>query len=100
MTISNGYITSAEFLAYAIPQTTSGNLTSAQVTVIENIIEGASRFIDDKTRKTFYARAETKKYEDIHEMVRAERYNHAEQAAYFDEGWMVIHGEGEVLKES
>ena len=63
MTINNGYITSAEFLAYTTPQTSSGAMTSAQVTVVENIIEAASRYIDNKTRKTFYARGATKVYD-------------------------------------
>jgi hypothetical protein len=63
MTITNGYCTSAEFLAYTTPQTSSGAMTSAQVTVVENIIEASSRLIDNQTRKTFYARGETKNYD-------------------------------------
>ena len=69
MTINNGYITSAELLSYAKPLTydktltSSGALSSAQVTVVENIIEAASRYIDDATRKTFYARAASKNYD-------------------------------------
>jgi hypothetical protein len=63
MTLNNGYCTSAELLAYAKPLTSTGALTTAQVTVVENIIEATSRYIDNKTRKTFYARAATNKYD-------------------------------------
>lgn len=63
MAITNGYITSAEFMAYASPSTSTGGLTTAQVTVIENIIESASRVIDGTTDRTFYARGETKYYD-------------------------------------
>jgi hypothetical protein len=63
MTINNGYCTSAEFFAYTSPKTSTGALTTAQVTVVENIIESASRLIDNQTRKTFYARAATNKYD-------------------------------------
>lgn len=63
MTITNGYCTSAEFLAYSSPKTSSGAMTTAQVTVVENIIESASRLIDNQTRKTFYATPASKNYD-------------------------------------
>lgn len=51
MAITNGYLTLAEFKAYK-------DITSSDTTddaVIEKIIEGASRFIDDITGQTFYS---------------------------------------------
>lgn len=56
MTISNGYITLAEFKADALP---SAATSSADDAVIEDIIEAASRYIDNETGRTFYARTET-----------------------------------------
>lgn len=44
--------------------------------------------------------AERKKYEEIHEMVRADGFNHSEQPAGFDDGWATVHGEGETIKET
>ena len=55
MAITNGYATLAEFKSYA-------NITStdaADDAVIEDIIEGASRFIDTYTGRTFYGRSGT-----------------------------------------
>lgn len=60
MTITNGYITSAEFLAYAAP---NGGTDTADDAVVEKIIEGASRVIDNETRRTFYPRASTNYYD-------------------------------------
>lgn len=57
MTISNGYCTLAEFKAYDVP---SAATDSADDAVIEDIIEAASRYIDQETRRTFYARSETR----------------------------------------
>lgn len=62
MTISNGYATLAEFKALLV-------ITSTDATddaVIENAIEAASRFIDGKTGRRFYAVTETR-YFDIPE---------------------------------
>jgi len=56
MTITAGYATLADFKAYA-------RITSTDSTddgVIESIIEGASRYIDGKTGRTFYTRSETR----------------------------------------
>lgn len=44
--------------------------------------------------------AEHKKYEEIHEMVRAETFTHNEQHMVIDDGWILVHGEGEVMKEN
>lgn len=60
MTITNGYATSAQFFAFAIPN--AGTSTGDDV-VIEQIIESASRVIDNETRRTFYARGETRYYD-------------------------------------
>src|SRR5512133_3328183 len=63
MTITNGYATSAQFFAFAIPN--AGTSTGDDV-VIEQIIESASRVIDNETRRTFYARGETRYYDTPH----------------------------------
>ncbi len=60
MTITHGYATSAQFFAFAIP---NGGTSTGDDTVIEQIIEGASRVIDNETRRTFYPRAETRYYD-------------------------------------
>lgn len=59
MTINNGYATSTEFLAYALP---NGGTSSGDDAVIEAIIEASSRVIDNETRRTFYPRGATNKY--------------------------------------
>lgn len=59
MAITNGYATLTEFKNYS-------RITSTDATddsVIEDIIEGASRFIDKYTGRTFYARTETHYYD-------------------------------------
>lgn len=58
--ITNGYATSAQFFAFAIP---NAGTSSGDDAVIEQIIESASRVIDNETRRTFYARAETRYYD-------------------------------------
>lgn len=58
MAISNGYLTLAEFKAYK--DITSSDTTDD--TVIENLIEGASRFIDAMTGKFFYSNTGTRYY--------------------------------------
>ena len=66
MTISNGYVSLAEFKAYE-------NITSTDATddtVIEDIIEAASRYIDAQSGRTFYARSETRYYSVPHEEAR------------------------------
>lgn len=60
MTISHGYATSAQFFAFAIP---NAGTSTGDDAVIEQIIEGASRVIDNETRRTFYARGETRYYD-------------------------------------
>ena len=59
MVISNGYSTLAEFKLYGSITSTNTNDDS----VIEDLIESASRFIDAQTGRTFYARTETKYYD-------------------------------------
>lgn len=56
MSITNGYATLAEFKAWATIE--SENATRDGV--IEQCIEAASRYIDDETLRTFYARTETR----------------------------------------
>lgn len=59
MAITNGYATLAEFKLWANITSTNTNDDS----VIEDIIEGVSRYIDRKTGRTFYARTETRYYD-------------------------------------
>ena len=59
MAITNGYATLPEFKAWV-------DITSADAPddgVIEDIIETASRHIDNTTGRTFYARTETRYYD-------------------------------------
>ena len=60
MTIEHGYATSAQFFAFAIP---NGGTSTGDDAVIESIIEGVSREFDNETRRTFYARGETRYYD-------------------------------------
>jgi hypothetical protein len=55
MAITNGYTTLALYKGYAEIDSTD----ATDDTVIEGLIERASRYIDDKTGRTFYARTET-----------------------------------------
>lgn len=50
--ITNGYCTLDEFKFYAIPKATADAVDDS---VLENLIEGASRLIDRETRRQFYA---------------------------------------------
>jgi len=58
MAITNGYATLAEFKSYAKISSTDAD----DDTVLEDLIETASRFIDRKTIRTFYARTETRSF--------------------------------------
>lgn len=58
MAITNGYCSLTELKAYATISTTDATDDGA----LEDLIEAASRVIDDVTRRTFYARTETKYY--------------------------------------
>ena len=59
MAITNGYATLAEFKLYKKITTTDTDRDS----VIEDIIEGASRDIDREVGRTFYARTETRYFD-------------------------------------
>jgi len=59
MAITNGYATLAEFKLWADISSSD----SDDDTVIEDIIEAASRWIDDETGRTFYARTETRYFD-------------------------------------
>ena len=59
MTITNGYATLAEFKAYCDITTTD----AADDAVLEDMIEAASRVIDNTTRRRFYASTETKYFD-------------------------------------
>ena len=59
MAITNGYCTLADFKLWL-------NISSTETdddSVIEDIIEGVSRFIDGETGRTFYARTETRYFD-------------------------------------
>jgi len=58
MTIANGYCTEAEFKLYADTSSTGASATA----VIEDIIEGVSRFIDGETGRKFYSSTGTRYY--------------------------------------
>ena len=59
MTITNGYATLAELKAYADINSTDG----ADDAVLEDMIEAASRLIDNQVKRTFYARTETRYFD-------------------------------------
>lgn len=59
MAITNGYATLVEFKAW--PDITSTD--AGDDTLIEYLIGAASRFIDDQTGRTFYARTETRNFD-------------------------------------
>ena len=63
MAITNGYATLAEYKLWADISSTDTNDDS----VIEDLVELASRYIDHKTGRTFYARTETR-YFDVPRM--------------------------------
>lgn len=56
MAITNGYATLVEYKAWQTVSSTD----ATDDTVIEQIIEAASRYIDGETARTFYARSETR----------------------------------------
>lgn len=59
MAIDNGYASLQEYKDYT--DITSSNLTDDGA--LEDLIEAASRFIDRKTARTFYARTETRSFD-------------------------------------
>lgn len=71
MTILNGYCTLAEYKAYQAARGQTMITDATDDTVIEDMIEAASRFIDRKTGRTFYSRSETR-YFDVPENGRRE----------------------------
>ena len=60
MAITNGYCTLAEYKSYA--RITTAN--AGDDTVIEDLVEAASRYIDNETGRTFYSRAAETRYFD------------------------------------
>lgn len=60
MTITRGYCSLAEFKSYA--RITSSD--SVDDSVIENLVEAASRYIDNETQRTFYSRLLETRYFD------------------------------------
>jgi hypothetical protein len=59
LTITNGYCTLAEFLAYL----KESGVDTADDAVAEQIIGAASRFIDREAGRTFFPRTETRKFD-------------------------------------
>ena len=57
MSIVNGYCTLAEFRAFGIPQ---ANIDVADDGVLEDLIESASRIIDNETGRQFYTTTESR----------------------------------------
>jgi hypothetical protein len=60
MTAINSYATLAEFKAYITASGQSVKADTADDTVIDNILEAASRHLDGETNRTFYPRYETR----------------------------------------
>jgi hypothetical protein len=60
-TVTNGYATLPEFISYARVETTD----PADDAVIIQLIETASRYIDNETKRTFYARTTETRYFDV-----------------------------------
>ncbi len=60
MAITNGYATLAEYKLYGIPDAGADADNDA---VLEDIITATSRFIDQQSGRTFYARTETRSYD-------------------------------------
>lgn len=58
--VINGYSTLIEFKAYATARGQTFKADTADDTAIEDFIEAVSRFIDNTTGRTFYARTETR----------------------------------------
>ncbi len=61
MSIINGYVTRDDFLSWVTPQDKTSNIIDDSV--IDDIIESASRYFDDETERTFYPRVETRSYD-------------------------------------
>jgi hypothetical protein len=59
MAITNGYCTLAEAKAYMDPSGQSFSANATDDGVIDDLVEGASRKIDQITGRTFYGRTET-----------------------------------------
>lgn len=66
MTITNGYATLEDFLLFAAPDAGSDTMDDV---LIESLITAASRYIDNVTRRRFYASTETH-YFDVPESGR------------------------------
>ena len=60
MTIINPYATLDEFKQYTTPRGQTAAYDAVDDGVISNIIQDASRYIDDQCRRTFYPRYETR----------------------------------------
>ncbi len=60
MAITNGYASLTEYKNYSIPDNAAD---ATDDSVLEDIITAASRFIDQQTGRTFYARTETRSYD-------------------------------------
>lgn len=63
MSIVNGYCTLAEYKAYASAAGQTMAADTADDTIIENLINAASRYIDGQTQRRFYPSVETRLYD-------------------------------------
>jgi hypothetical protein len=67
MTITNSYLTLSEFKAFITAPNVPLSISATDDAVLEQIIEGACRFIDDETSRTFYPRVETRNFSVPHD---------------------------------
>lgn len=63
MTLINSYATLAEFKAYGTARGLAAGIDASDDSMLELLLQDASRYIDDETRRTFYPRYETRWYD-------------------------------------
>lgn len=63
MTAINTYATLAEYKEYIVARGQTASTDTGDDIVIDQLLEQASRYIDDKTRRWFYPRVETRYYD-------------------------------------
>ena len=71
MTQRNVYATLAEYKAFGVSRGQTASTDTADDAVIEDLLEAASRYMDEKTARWFYPRIETRSYSipDGHELL-------------------------------
>ena len=59
--MKNSYVTRADFLEWVTPQDVTAD--AVDDSVIDDILEAASRYIDSQCHRAFYPRTETRSYD-------------------------------------